>query len=95
MINQILQMEEIGTRLAMPFCLQELALEGEARALVLALLVDVHHVFESSPLHVSHPLRRLACLLQRLASLHHAPLHVPHAVRPQDLQVQPLIVGVE
>lgn len=84
-------MEEIGTRLAMPFCLQELALEGEARALVLALLVDVHHVFEASPLHVSHPLRRLACLLQRLASLH----HVPHAVRPQDLQVQPLIVGVE
>ena len=73
----------------------ELALEGEARAVVLALLVVMHHVLEASALHEGHPLRRLARLLQRLAALHHAPLPMLHAVLPQDLQVQPLLVGVE
>lgn len=73
----------------------ELALEGEARAVVLALLVVVHHVLEAAPLHEGHPLCRLARLFQRLAPLHHAPLPVLHAVLPQELQVQPLLVGVE
>ena len=73
----------------------ELALEGEARAVVLALLVVMHHVLEASPLHECHPLRRLARILQRLAALHHAPLPMLHAVPPQDLQVESLLVGVE
>lgn len=73
----------------------ELALEGKARAVVLALLVVVNHVLEAAPLHEGHPLRRLARLLQRLAPLHHAPLPVLHAVLPQEIQVQPLLVSVE
>ena len=73
----------------------ELALEGEARAVVLALLVVMHHILEASPLHEGHPLCGLARLLKRLAPLHHAPLPVLHAVLPQELQVQPLLVGIE
>ena len=73
----------------------ELALEGEPRAVVLALLVVVNHVLEAAPLHEGHPLRRLARLLQRLAPLERPPLPVLHAVLPQKLQVQPLLVGVE
>ena len=47
---------------------QWFAIEGEAHAVVLALLVVVNHVLEASVL---------------------------HAVRPQELQVQPLLVGIE
>ena len=74
---------------------QWFAIEGEAHAVVLALLVVVNHVLEASVLHEGHPLHRLARLLQRLAALHHAPLPVLHAVLPQGLHVQPLLVGVE
>jgi len=38
----------------------KLALEGETRAVVLALLIVMHHVLEASPLHERHPLCRLA-----------------------------------
>ena len=44
---------------------QWFAIEGEAHAVVLALLVVVNHVLEASVLHEGHPLRRLARLLQR------------------------------
>ena len=73
----------------------KLSLEGEARAVVLALLVVVNHVLEASPLHERHPLCRLARLLQRLAPLERSPFPVLHAVRAQELQVQPLLVGIE
>ena len=65
----------------------ELALEGKARAVVLALLVVVHHVLEASALHERHPLCRLARLLQRLAPLERPPFPVLHAVLPQELQI--------
>ena len=74
---------------------QWFAIEGEAHAVVLAFLVVVNHVLEASVLHEGHPLRRLTRLIQRLAALHHAPLPVLHAVLPQGLHVQPLLVGVE
>ena len=74
---------------------QWFAIEGEAHAVVLALLVVVNHVFEAAPLHEGHPLRRLARLLQRLAPQERPPLPLLHAVLPQELQVQPLLVGVE
>ena len=73
----------------------ELALEGEARAVVLAFLVVVNHVLEASALHERHPLCRLARLLQRLAPQERPPLPVLYAVLPQELQVQPLLVGVK
>ena len=73
----------------------ELALEGKARALVLALLVVMHHVLEASPLHERHPLRRLAHILQRLAPQERPFLPMLHAVPPQDLQIQSLLVGIE
>ena len=44
---------------------QWFAIEGEAHAVVLALLVVVNHVLEASVLHEGHPLRLLAPLLQR------------------------------
>lgn len=65
----------------------ELALEGKARAVVLALLVVVNHVLEAAPLHERHPLCRLARLLQRLAPQERPPLPVLHAVLPQELQI--------
>ena len=71
------------------------AIEGEAHAVVLALLVVVNHVLEASVLHEGHPLRRLARLLQRLAPLERSPFPMLHAVRAQELQVQPLLVGVK
>ena len=74
---------------------QWFAIEGEAHAVVLALLVVVNHVLEASVLHEGHPLRRLARLLQRLAPLERSPFPMLHAVRAQELQVQPLLVGVE
>ncbi len=55
----------------------------------------MRHVLEAFPLHVGHPLRRFARLLQRLAPLERPPFPVLHAVRAQELQVQPLLVGVE
>ena len=73
----------------------ELALEGEAHAVVLALLVVVHHVLEAAPLHERHPLCRLARLLQRLAPQERPPFSVLHAVLPQELQIESLLVGVE
>ena len=73
----------------------ELALEGEPRAVVLALLVVVHHVLEASALHEGHPLCRLSRLLQCLAPQKRPHLPMLHAVLPQDLQIQSLLVGVE
>ncbi len=73
----------------------ELALEGEARAVVLALLVVVHHVLEATPLHEGHPLCRLARLFQRLAPQERSPFPVLHAVLPQELQIESLLVGVK
>lgn len=73
----------------------KLALEGEARAVVLALLVVVHHVLEAAPLHVCHPLRRLARLLQRLAPLERPLLAMLLTILPQELKVQPLLVGIK
>ena len=74
---------------------QWFAIEGEAHAVVLALLVVVNHVLEAAPLHEGHPLRRLARLLQRLAPLERSPFPMLHAIRAQELQVQPLLVGVK
>ena len=73
----------------------ELALEGEARAVFLALLVVVHHVLEAAPLHERHPLCRLARLLQRLAPLERPLLAMLLTIRPQELQIKSLLVGVE
>lgn len=42
-----------------------------------------------------HPLRRLARLLQCLAPQERSPFPVFHAVLPQELQVQPLLVRIE
>jgi hypothetical protein len=47
---------------------QWFAIEGEAHAVVLALLVVVNYVLEASVLHEGHPLRRLSRLLQQLTS---------------------------
>ena len=74
---------------------QWFAIEGEAHAVVLALLVVVNHVLEAAPLHEGHPLCRLARLLQRLASLERQPFPVLHAVLQQELQIKSLLVSVE
>ena len=55
----------------------------------------MRHVLEAFPLHVGHPLRRFARLLQRLAPQERPPLPVLHAVLPQELQIESLLVGVE
>ena len=74
---------------------QWFAIEGEAHAVVLALLVVVHHVLEAAPLHERHPLCRLARLLQRLAAKKCPHLPMLHAVLPQELQIKSLLVGIE
>ena len=60
-----------------------------------SLAVATRHVFEASALHECYPLRRLACILQRLAPLERTQFPVLNTVFPQELQVQPLLVGVE
>ena len=60
-----------------------------------SLAVATRHVFEASALHECYPLRRLACILQRLAAQERTPLPVLHAVLPQELQIESLLVGVE
>ena len=60
-----------------------------------SLAVATRHVFEASALHECYPLRRLACILQRLAPLERTQFPVLHTVFPQELQVQPLLVGIK
>ncbi len=73
----------------------ELPLEGEARAVVLALLVVMHHVLEASALHERHPLCRFARVLQRLAPLERPLLAMLLTIFPQEPQIESLLVAVK
>ena len=48
-----------------------------------------------SPLHIGNPLSRLARNLQRLAAQKRPHLPMLHAVLSEELQIQPLLVGVK
>ena len=60
-----------------------------------SLAVATRYVFEASAHHECYPLCRLACILQRLAAQERTSLPVLHAVLPQELQIESLLVGVE